>query len=38
MQCGYHIIPKSVKAERVKTNFDLNDFELTQDEVNTLRS
>ena len=38
MQLGYHIIPKSANPARVATNMQLNDFELTQDEMKELNS
>ncbi len=38
LQLGYHVIPKSSKAERVASNFLLNDFELTEEEMKTINS
>lgn len=38
VQEGIPAIPKSSKAERMKENIDLFDFELTAEEMNTLRA
>ena len=38
LQQGYHIIPKSITPSRIKSNILLDDFELTKEEVNELRS
>jgi glycerol 2-dehydrogenase (NADP+) len=36
IQKGWSVIPKSVNKDRVETNFELDDFELTDEEVNKL--
>lgn len=33
---GHIVIPKSVKPERIRANFELGDFELTDDEIATI--
>ena len=35
---GYHIIPKSTKPSRVISNFDIHDFDLTEEENEKLNS
>ena len=35
---GYSIIPKSTNPERIAQNIDINDFELTEEEVNKISS
>ena len=36
LQCGYIVIPKSNSAERIKSNFDVFGFSLSDDEVNSI--
>ena len=36
LQCGYIVIPKSNSAERIKSNFDVFSFSLSDDEVNSI--
>jgi len=36
MQGGFVVIPKSVKFERIKENFDVFDFELSEDDVKSI--
>jgi len=36
LQCGYIVIPKSNSAERIKSNFDVFSFFLSDDEVNSI--
>jgi glycerol 2-dehydrogenase (NADP+) len=36
VQKGWSVIPKSVNKERVETNYELDDFELTAEEINKL--
>lgn len=38
IQNGVRVIPKSVHADRQKQNLDVFDFELTEDEMNAVRS
>lgn len=38
MQNGIGIIPKSVHIDRIKENFDLFDFELSENEINVLKA
>ncbi|WKX02289.1 aldo/keto reductase family protein [Candidatus Mycoplasma mahonii] len=38
IQSGYHIIPKSVKPKRIKSNILVTDFTLTDEEMKTLDS
>jgi len=38
IQKGWSVIPKSVSPERVKGNFDIDGWELTEDEVKTIDS
>lgn len=37
IQNGIAVIPKSVHIERIKSNFDVLDFELSQDEINEIK-
>lgn len=32
------VLPKSTNPERIKSNLDIFDFELTEDEMNAIRS
>jgi diketogulonate reductase-like aldo/keto reductase len=36
VQRGYTVLPKSTKEERVKENFQLFDFALTEEEVDKI--
>jgi glycerol 2-dehydrogenase (NADP+) len=36
LQKGWSVIPKSVTANRIEANFDLNGWDLTADEVKSL--
>ena len=38
LQEGVVIIPKSVKKERMEQNFNIFDFELTEEDMNKIRS
>lgn len=38
MQSGVIVIPKSVHADRIRQNFDVFDFQLTEEEMERLRS
>lgn len=38
LQEGFCVIPKSVTPSRIEQNFDVFDFELTEDEMNVVRS
>jgi 2,5-diketo-D-gluconate reductase A len=38
MQSGVIVIPKSVHADRIRQNFDVFDFYLTEEEMERLRS
>jgi glycerol 2-dehydrogenase (NADP+) len=38
LQRNYSVIPKSVSAERIQANFDLNNWELSPEEIKTINS
>ena len=38
VQCGVIVIPKSVHRERIQANADIFDFELSQDEMASIRA
>lgn len=38
LQEGIIVFPKSTKSERIKSNFEIFDFELTEDEMNQMRA
>lgn len=38
MQEGVITLPKSTNPERIRTNLDIFDFELTEDEMNKMRA
>uniref|UniRef100_A0A914XUQ2 NADP-dependent oxidoreductase domain-containing protein n=1 Tax=Panagrolaimus superbus TaxID=310955 RepID=A0A914XUQ2_9BILA len=38
IQCGFNVIPKSTNEIRIKENFDVFDFELSDDEMQKLNN